>query len=58
MTKTPILITFIQDGIESTFSTSIRQENEFPSWKGRSKTVTDNIMLYLENPKYATKKNY
>jgi len=57
-TRAPTLTTVIQHSLE-VLVMAIREEKEKrnSNWKRRSKTVTaDDMVLYIENPKEATKK--
>ena len=57
-TETP-LSTFIQYSFGRFSHGNQRQERNKnnPNWKGRSKTITaDDMILYIENPKDATRK--
>ena len=57
-TRAPTLTTVIQHNLE-VLVMAIREEKEKrnSNWKRRSKTVTaDDMVLYIENPKEATKK--
>ena len=58
MTKTPTLITFIQDCIEVLFPQQSGKKMNFQAAKEGVKLslFADDIMLYIENPKHATKK--